>query len=920
MCNGFDYLSPRLQQILAKYGYRKPTLVQSIAARYIKKRANVVIIAPTGYGKTEAAVFPILDELSAITARTGIKALYITPLRALNRDIFRRLNSIAREVGVRISIRHGDSTQRERREIIENPPDILVTTPESLQIILVGKRLRGLLGEVEWVIVDEIHELVTSKRGVQLAVALERLQKISNKRIQRIGLSATIGDPELVAKFLAGKRQVSIVSVPIEKRLNINVIYEEDFEKRLDTIKKIIDGSRGSVLIFTNTRDTAEALSSKLKTKMGEYIEVHHGSLDRNLRIESESKFKKGFLKAMVSTSSLELGIDIGKIDTVIQYMSPRRVTRLVQRVGRSSHRPGLHSNGIIIAANLEDLMESAVIAARARRGNLEKPATYIGSRDVLAHQIVGMVLEKPGIHLDEIYKIVNKAYPYKDLTLKELKRIVEFLSQLKLLRMYIDGSLRPLRRSYEYYFENLSTIPYRKTLKVIDTGTNKVIGFLDEDFVRSTLDIDEYFILAGRVWKVDAIDFEDGLVRVSHEAREGILPAWTGEDIPVDYYVSRELGALKRRLTGSLGNDKRFIKLLSEYGLEKNSEKIRSLLIKQLEACKCVPSDEEVLIESLGRIVIIHSHIGTKANATLGLLIAYYLSRRLGIPAKFRALPHAAVIYSREVLPLNKIVEILELNILSLLEDAIVSSNLYSYKLLQVARRFGILSKKVEKISLSILKALLPTPAGEEAIAEVKVAFLDVLNLKKWLEVKNKKWKIKIIYRKQPCPLSEYIVNVFARSGYTAMAVPARLLINVVKQRLMESRIKLVCLNCGWFWTIKVKEFSGKVECPVCRFRLVAPVSPWDSDAERVVKKKKKGKKLSDEEKAKIKELVLAAKLFSKNGRKALLTLAGRGIGPKTSARILSKSPDEEELIKNIVEAERNFARTHKYWKNRAS
>jgi len=916
MCNGFDYLSPRLQQVLAKYGYRKPTLVQSTAARYIKKRANVVIIAPTGYGKTEAAVFPILDEISTKSNKIGIKAIYITPLRALNRDIFRRLNSMAHEVGARIAIRHGDTSRRERREIIENPPDILVTTPESLQIILVGKRLRSLLEELEWVIIDEIHELVMSKRGVQLAVALERLQKISKKRIQRIGLSATIGDPELVAKFLAGRRQVSIISESLEKKLNIDVAYRDDFEERLDIIKRIINESEGAVLIFTNTRDTAEALASKLKAKMRNGIAVHHGSLDRDLRIESETKFKKGLLKAMVSTSSLELGIDIGEIVMVIQYMSPRQVARLVQRVGRSSHRPGLPSNGIIIAANLEDLMESAVIAARARRGNLERPIIYRKSRDVLAHQIIGIVLEKPGIHVDEVYKIVNKAYPYKDLTFKELKEIVNFLSQLKLLRTYSEGSLKPTRRSYEYYFENLSTIPYKKTLKVIDTATKKVIGFLDEDFVRSALDIDEYFILAGRVWKVDAIDYEEGILRASSEAKEGILPAWTGEDIPVDYCVSRELGALKRRLTVSLKQEKQFIKLLSEYGLEKNAEKIKSILTKQLEACQCTPSDKEVLIESLGKTVIIHSHIGTRANTTLGLLITYYLSRRLGIPAKFRAFPHAIVIYSREILPLKRIIELLEPNILSLIEDAIVASNLYSYKLLHVARRFGIISKKAEKIPSNILKALLPTPVGREAIDEVKTAYLDIFNLKKWLEAKNKKWIMKTVSHKNPCPLTESIINIFTRSGYSASTIPAKLLINVVKRRLLESRVKLVCLNCGWSWTLKVKDFSGNIECPLCHYKLVAPVSPWDSDAEIIIRKKKKGKKLSDKDKVKLKELVLAAKLLLKNGRKALLTLAGRGIGPKTSARILSKSFDEEELIKNIIEAERNFARTHKYWK----
>ena len=353
---------------LSKFG--SFTDIQNSAFKAIGSGENCVISAPTGSGKTEAAMLPVFDRIVKTQSR-GIHTLYITPLRALNRDLIKRLTSLANELGVSISVRHGDTPTKERQLQAANPPQILITTPETLQNLFLSPRLRSALANVRMVIVDELHELYSNKRGAQLSVAMERLAEVAGE-YQRIGISATLGNGDEAARFLCGRRPYRAIDSKTSKEIRVVIEmpqtpgrdYKEFREKfnldaqtlaRIERISELVKDSN-STLIFANTRQVVESLGSKLLYFNGIYgfgsIGIHHSSLDRDERLRVENEFKEGKVKSIIATSSLELGIDIGAINLVIQYGSPRRVTRLIQRVGRGGHREKEISYGVIVVAN----------------------------------------------------------------------------------------------------------------------------------------------------------------------------------------------------------------------------------------------------------------------------------------------------------------------------------------------------------------------------------------------------------------------------------------------------------------------------------------------------------------------------------------------------------------------------------------
>src|SRR5216683_7182336 len=359
--SAFSVLKPPVLKRLEKEGFLEASPIQELSIPAILRGENVLLIAPTGTGKTLAAMLPVLDrflEARSSEKTHGISILYITPLRALNRDLLRRLEEIGRDLDVRIQVRHGDTPTSARSQQAKSPPDMLITTPETLQSILVGKRMKEHLRSVRWVVVDEVHELATDERGVQLSIALERLIELTGREFQRIGLSATIGEPERIAQFLVGSgRRVTVLRSDETRGLQISVrsVHPSSGDQKesvnlglpISTVaraRKILGlvEAHKSTLVFTNTREHAEALASQLLALgAGIAVRVHHGSLSRELREEAEKEFQEGKLKALICTSSLELGIDIGSVDFIIQYTSPRETTRLVQRVGRSGHTLG---------------------------------------------------------------------------------------------------------------------------------------------------------------------------------------------------------------------------------------------------------------------------------------------------------------------------------------------------------------------------------------------------------------------------------------------------------------------------------------------------------------------------------------------------------------------------------------------------
>ena len=942
----FDVLHPKLAGILKKYGYISPTRVQRVAIPLILRRLNTLIIAPTGSGKTEAAIFPIYSMILEKSTE-GINALYITPLRALNRDILRRMKALAEEIGLSVAVRHGDTTEAERRRLSLHPPHILITTPETLQFLLVGKRLRSALRKLRWVIVDELHELIDDKRGVQLSLALERLKEISENRIQRIGLSATIGDIQLAKRILGGVNGIVYdVNVEETKKLDIKVVYPKpspdneelsleigappDAVARAKILLEILKRHKG-VLIFTNTRDLAERLATRLKVIAGDdtVVFVHHGSLSKEERVFVENKFKKGEIKAIVCTSSLELGIDIGHIDLVVQYMSPRQAIKLAQRVGRAGHKIEKVSRGIVLVVDDDDLFESIVLARRAIAGDYEAPTIPPKPYDVLAHQIIGLLIEYREISLNDIYRVVSRSTYYSDLSRNELNRLIDFLQDLGYLRKIDEKYLKGRRGIYEYYFEHASTIPDVRKYKVRDMASGKFIGELDEEYVAGFCEEGYDFILAGRVWRIEHIDEAAGIIEVTpSETSVGAVPSWIGEMIPVSYKAAREVGALRRLITQYIltNNNRIKEKIKAQYRIDDNIfNDLLNYIKKQIDSGHIVPDDKTIYIEYSEDTAVVHGCFGSRINNTLAVLLAEYISMRTSSSVKHYSDPYRIMIYCPVSLNINDLKDALLLDAnkaKKIILNAIKKSTVYRIKFLHTARRLGIIKKDASLKSLrKLIEIYDNTPLSEEALKE---ALLSKFDLEGTLNVLNliRKNAIKIVYKKVKSssfsPIAQGILKSYIRYEHSYEIIPSKAVLDIVKNRLLNKKVNLVCLHClKWYASFRVKSLPNKIVCPVCKSSIIAIVPGDLSTAIAVAKKARARKRLTEEEKNTLNYLQKSALLYLSYGRKAALALAGRGVGVATATRILSSSHSEEDIVRKVMEAERKYVKTRMFWES---
>ncbi|MEM2508740.1 MAG: DEAD/DEAH box helicase, partial [Candidatus Thermoplasmatota archaeon] len=604
-------LDERIIEGIKELGFKKLTLAQIKAIPHILKGRNCLIIAPTGLGKTEAALIPVFHLLTR-EKREGISILYITPLRALNRDLLKRTILWSKKLGIKISVRHGDTPASERRAQTIKPPDMLITTPETIQILLVSKKMREKMRNVKWVIIDEVHELM-DERGAQLTVALERLKEIAND-FQRIAISATVGNPEEVAKVFCSEKY-EIINAMEEKKIEIDVempninFDEEDIRVIMNKIKEEIDSHRAT-LLFVNTRDSAEVLASMLY-ELGANIEIHHGSLSKEVRIEAEEKFKRGEIKSLVCTSSLELGIDIGHADFVIQYNSPRQVNRILQRVGRSGHGVGKISRGKIIATNSEEYEEALVISKRAIENKIEELKMRKNPLIVLANQLIAMAVEYGELSEEKAYEIIKRAYPFRELSKELFRDVLNQLAKQGVV-IYRDGLIKRRRKSLFYFIANISMIHDEKSYDVIDASSNKKIGKLDESFVSNYCCNGFRFIMKGRAWEVVNIEKD---VYVIPSSKTDIVPDWTGEEIPVPFEIAMEVGRLRR---------------LVEEGKIKDRI-VEEEIDRQKRSRFLMPNDRIITIEKEGEEVYINTHFGTKVNETLSRIIGALISQKKG-------------------------------------------------------------------------------------------------------------------------------------------------------------------------------------------------------------------------------------------------------------------------------------------------
>ena len=951
--NTFSLLNAEIQEVLGKT-FSIPTEPQELAIPPILEGKDVLLIAPTGSGKTEAAVLPvfhkILEDKERNREEKGFYALYITPLRALNRDMLFRLEKWGDQLGINIEVRHGDTSTYERRRQALKPPDLLITTPETIQAIIPGKRLRESLKSVRYVIIDEVHELANSKRGAQLAIALERIAELAGE-FQRICLSATVGNPEEVAKFFAGHKKMQVVNTVSTKTIEIDVLSPESRKKdekdfavdhevlsHVRTIKAVVKEGKSS-LIFVNTRRAAEMLASLINKFERGLIGVHHGSLSKEMRIEAEEKLKKGVIKGLICTSSMELGIDIGSIDTVIQYASPREVTRLVQRVGRASHFVQKTSAGKVIALTPDDVAESLVIAKRAREGKIEDVKLKERSLDVLANQICGVLLDHGVISLDKLHSLIRRAYPFRNIYFDAMIRVIEQLEEEGLVKR--EGEkIRRSKSTRSYYYENLSMIPDERKYEVYDIVSGKLICMLDERFVLNFAAPGALFVAKGETWRIVDTDVEAEKEKIKVEPgvkKEGEIPNWEGEEIPVPFEIAQKVGNLRNKIASFFASNGEILDLEAdlkhEYGVNSSClGTLIELIKKQIGEGCVVPTAKEVVVETAKdeKEVVINACFGHLVNETFGRLIIALLGARLGTVISMEIDPYRIKLKSGRRIKKETLRQTLDSIkpefVRTIIEKTLKNSFLFKWELLNVAKRFGALRKDFDKTQISadkLVKLFSGTPIYEETVNDI---FTDKLDVERTEEVvrKIKSGEIKVCFS-----FSSHGLSPIGASGYLswrdvlATERDEGLIIDALRNRIMNDRVILFCVSCKkWESLRRVKTIvelgAQSLVCPFCNSRLIAALKPWEREEIKMVKRRSAD--AEKENKERVKKVYRNANLVLSHGVIAVITLAARGIGPEVASRIIrrAKSMDadgEHEFYRNILEEERRYTRTRRFW-----
>lgn len=947
----FDMLHKDVKK-LARERFASPTPIQRMVIPKVMEYHDVLIISETGSGKTEAALLPIFDRMQRHDMKQ-ISTLYITPLRSLNRDLLKRIMWWAEELDFEVSVRHGDTTQYERSMQAQNPPDLMISTPETLQAVLTGKVMRSHLSNIKYIIIDEVHELVTSKRGVQLAAGIERLKNLiastGGKPPQIVCLSATVGNPKTVASYFMkdphivnterGSRIKLFVEAPIEKETTQGFVPPE-VKARLDYIIEEIEKHQ-SMLVFTNTREAAERISSKIKSMRPDLaIQTHHSSLSKEVRLKAEDDFKAGKLKALICTSSLELGIDIGQVDFIIQYNSPRQVSKMLQRVGRAGHRLDKTSEGVIITTTVDDAFESAVIAKMAMEGKIEPSDVYGKSMDVLAHQMLGLAMETWKVPLASVKETMIRSSPFRDLNEREIidtalllqragygwlnyqKGDTEMIKTEEIFSRANDDdffqSLLFKRRTpgFNYYFDNLTTIPDTKSYKVFDINSRQTVGTLDAEFISLHGSPGAEFIVNGQGWKI--IEVSSGKVLVEPlQSLDAAIPAWEGELIPVPLEVSQNVGMLRSQIKSD------GIKALEGYPVSKIVAKALTDAVKKQDP---LPTDKEIIIEH-GLLegdpyMVIHSCFGSLVNETIGRAVSSLLATRFGsIGLKTDAyritFRLADLSQWREVADVFRGLkpEIMK----EILSMTLPDSDLFRWRFSHVARRFGLISKNAD-VGKPYLRKLIDvykgTPVHEETLNELFQEKLDIRNASKLLN-DMASGKVMVTESAGLSYLSR--LGIIRRYELVGQPRPENEVFSIFKTRILDTKVAMVCTHCGYTVYMGPVRDANRFTCLKCNSKLIGVVPwKWANEASAIIRKHVDKKRMTAEERDIMDRILSTSYLIVASGEDALKVLVGRGVGPTTAGRILAKMTKGDDLLRDILEAEKKFAQTRRFWQGR--
>jgi len=802
------------------------SLPQLFGVMEIHSRSNILVSAPTGSTKTLTAFLSILNELID-SAEKGILedkvyCVYISPLKALSNDIEKNLKEplsqmeeiAGKKFGIRVAVRTGDTTAAEKSKMLKHPPHILITTPESLGIVLTSIKFRELLRKVDWVIVDEIHALAENKRGVDLSLSLERLQKLST-HICRIGLSATVAPLEEIAKFLVGyeggkERDCKIVNVQFIKNMDlkvlspipdlINTTHDIMHHAMYELIDRLVQDHK-TTLIFTNTRSATERVVDHLKEKFpknySENIGAHHGSLSKAHRLNIENALREGKLKAVVSSTSLELGIDIGFIDLVLLLGSPKSVARGLQRIGRSGHQLHDTTTGRIIVLDRDDLVENAVLLKNAIERKIDRVHIPTNCLDVLAQQVFGMAISDQW-NIDSLHRLLKQSYCYKNLERKDLMDIIDYLSgkfiSLEDRHIYakvwydeITGMIgKRGKMARVLYMTNIGTIP-DETFVTVKVG-EQPIGRIDEAFLER-LRRGDVFVLGGDKYELLYSKGMVAYVKASVQ-RPPTIPSWHSEMLPLSFDLAMDIGRFRRLMEEKLSKDgpkEEVIDFINTYlYVDRNAANAIYTYMKEQYDYALIPHDRRIVIENYNdgknHYIIFHALFGRRVNDCLSRAVAFAIGRTQHLNVEIGITDNGFFLFSNKSIQAESALKMLKADKLEMvLNMAIDSSEVLKRRFrhcatraLMILRNYMGKTKHVGRQQVSsmiLLNAVRRIDQHfsilKEARREVLEDLMDIGSTKQVIKmIEEGKIKIKAIATNVPSPFAFNLVL----QGYTDM------------------------------------------------------------------------------------------------------------------------------------------------------
>lgn len=798
--------------------FTKLTEPQAYAIPLIHSRQSVLVSSPTGSGKTLTAFLSIINELLKYSKNDKLEdrvyGVYVSPLKALANDINRNLEEPLREMRalaegkgmkfpeIRVGVRSGDTSSYERQKMLRKPPHIFITTPESLALVLAAPKFRERFSRVEYVIVDEVHEICDSKRGAMLSLTLERLQAYCERPFVRVGLSATLAPIEEIASFLVGfekgrMRDIKVVEVRSQKNLDLKVLcptedmtalpYEIVNSKMYDLLKDLVE-KHTTTLIFTNTRSGTESIVYKLKERGAEAIEAHHGSLSKLTRLDVEGRLKKGELKCVVSSTSLELGIDIGSIDLVCQIGSPKSVAKALQRIGRSGHAYGQTSKGRIIVFDNDDLVECAVLSRAVKRNQIDRVTIPENCLDVLAQTVVGMSIEKRW-EVFEALEIIRRSYCYRNLPDERFFDVLRYLGSKdafegvysKIWYDEAEGRFGRKRGARMIYALNLGTIPEEANYTVY-TEKGAPVGDLSEKFVER-LSPKDIFVLGGRTYEYIKTRGMKVFVRTA-SGRKPTVPSWTGEMLPRSFDLSMEIARFRREMAEKLmaEDDEKIVHwLVTDFNIDCGSaNSILSYFKEQFASCGFIPNDRILAVEGYRDMagnycIIFHFPFGRRVNDALSRAYAFQITKRLGCNVSVSISDDAFLLSSPKPVELKNIERLVNhADLEDVLRRAVRDSEIFKQRFRHTAARSFMILRNYKGREVSVnrqqlrssflldaLSSIENMPIIEETYREILYDVMDLQNAKLVLSmIERGEMNVRVIdYSSAPTPFAHGII-----------------------------------------------------------------------------------------------------------------------------------------------------------------